>query len=851
MKNLLIGLLLLLSTVRLQAQEISISGNKFTLGESEIWFNGINTPWHLFDDFGRTDFNPAWWSEEFARYKENYINLARVWIHGSGEISPNIDATGYVSGVSDLFWEHMDHLMDVAENNQVYVLPALLSFDITKNTYPTYERWRAFLQSESNIQSYIDNVLIPMVQRYNNRPYLLGWEICNEPEWMFENPEHGPQSFDDVQKLHAMFAAAVHENSTKPVTTGSAAPKWNSPIYDHWGDYEGNMFSDEALSSAINNSNAFLDFYQYHWYAWQTEWMESPFTMSTIEYKVDDRPVIVGESEGNDVCDEYICQTLVEMYENAYHNGFDGVCAWKTPQNDGHGTFENIAVASNAFYTKYPMLVYPDGSEPIPVEGISLSESSIVIEDRQTFQLTATFIPENASDKRVSWVSGNTDVATVTNGLVTGVSPGTTTITIKTSDGGYTASCTVEVILHDPICNNPIAKIPPFSQDGAGEYCFVTSGTIDNINSWGMDILEINGVDYADQFSNVMPARIDGKYYIYYAADQSWSHMEIAGSGGTTTEYSLTVNTVGNGSVSPGSGNYPEGTTVTLTATPAEGYAFGGWSGDLSGSSLSASVLMDADKSVTATFIPEANKDQYTLSVTIEGNGSVTPSGGDYDSGEVVTLTASPEAGYAFVGWSGDASETNHTIDITMNSDKNLTATFEITDGKPCESPIIISMPYIQEGVGEYCWVTSDDIAYVNSWSLASFEINGVDYTNTWSNSFPPKIDGYYYIYYLGNNSWSHFEASALKSAGGEERTLMEGYKIYPNPFADHIILNIKHPELVNQILIYDYQGRIVESIDENRISNEIICGDELKQGVYYVRIRTENNIQTSCILKN
>jgi hypothetical protein len=515
------------------SQEVGIEGNKFIVNGNEIWFNGINTPWHLFDDFGRSDFDPDWWEDEFAAYRANNINLARVWIHGSGEVSPDIDASGYVSGASALFWAHMDHLMAVSKSNGVYVLPALLSFDITKDTYTTYQRWRNFLQSESNIQSYIDNVLIPLVQRYEDEPYLLGWEICNEPEWMFENSEHGPQSFEDVQRLHAMFAAAVHENSSKPVTTGSAAPKWNSPIYDDWGEYEGNMFSDEALSGRINNPNAYLDFYQYHWYPWQTQWMESPFTMTTAAYEVDDRPVIVGESEGNDVCDEYICQTLVEMYESAYLNGFDGVCAWKTPQNDGHGTFENISVATNAFYNKHPELVNPEGSEPTHVTGIALSEHSLSLESGATYQLSATISPSDATDQRVVWSSANSTVASVgSSGLVTAISEGTTTIAVTTSDGGFRASCTVEVAPGSgsgEYCSNPTPISLPFSQDGAGSYCWVTSGDISNMNSWNTSKVEVNGVDFTNQWTADLPDRIDGNYFIYYEGSFGWSHLEING----------------------------------------------------------------------------------------------------------------------------------------------------------------------------------------------------------------------------------------------------------------------------------------------------------------------------------
>jgi hypothetical protein len=45
---------------------------------------------------------------------------------------------------------------------------------------------------------------------------------------------------------------------------------------------------------------------------------------------------------------------------------------------------------------------------------------------------------------------------------------------------------------------------------------------------------------------------------------------------------------------------------------------------------------------------------------------------------------------------------------------------------------------------------------------MDAVQINGVDYTNTWSNTMPAKQDGGYYIYYLGSHSWSHFEAAAL-----------------------------------------------------------------------------------------
>jgi endoglucanase len=59
------------------------------------------------------------------------------------------------------------------------------------------------------------------------------------------------------------------------------------------------------------------------------------------------------------------------------------------------------------------------------------------------------------------------------------------------------------------------------------------------------------------------------------------------------------------------------------------------------------------------------------------------------------------------------------------------------------------------------CWQSSNLGSYINSWNLASLKINGVDFTNKWvsAGSLPAKINGYWYISYVGNYAWSHFEA--------------------------------------------------------------------------------------------
>ncbi len=82
---------------------------------------------------------------------------------------------------------------------------------------------------------------------------------------------------------------------------------------------------------------------------------------------------------------------------------------------------------------------------PIAVTSVSLSSNSETIKVGKTVTLTPTISPSNATNKNVTWISSDTSIATVSEGVVTGVSAGTATITVKTVDGNKTATCTVVV----------------------------------------------------------------------------------------------------------------------------------------------------------------------------------------------------------------------------------------------------------------------------------------------------------------------------------------------------------------------------------------------------------------------
>ena len=81
-----------------------------------------------------------------------------------------------------------------------------------------------------------------------------------------------------------------------------------------------------------------------------------------------------------------------------------------------------------------------------PVESVSLDKTSYEITEGDEFSLTATVKPDNATNKNLSWSSSDTSIAAVNDGNVTALKPGRATITVKTDDGGKTATCEVDVV---------------------------------------------------------------------------------------------------------------------------------------------------------------------------------------------------------------------------------------------------------------------------------------------------------------------------------------------------------------------------------------------------------------------
>jgi len=138
--------------------------------------------------------------------------------------------------------------------------------------------------------------------------------------------------------------------------------------------------------------------------------------------------------------------------------------------------------------------------------------------------------------------------------------------------------------------------------------------------------------------------------------------------------YDVTISATEGGIVSPQSGSFEEGSSVTFTATPNAEYEFTKWSNGSTQNPLVLTVI--SDLSIQATF----TKKQYELIITKEGDGTVNEkvinTGKGYDSGTKIELTAVPAGEWVFAGWSGDVTSTDNPLQVTISSPKNIKAKF-------------------------------------------------------------------------------------------------------------------------------------------------------------------------------
>ncbi|MBN1648892.1 MAG: hypothetical protein JW874_12730 [Spirochaetales bacterium] len=321
------------------------------LDSSPVFMCGANTPWNHWNDFGG-NYDAGWWNTHYSQFNEAGLNSSRIWITCSGEVGINIDESGYVSGASDAHWEDLDSLFEIAENNGVYIMGTLMSFDHFESSYSTYQRWRNWISSDANIDSYIDNYLVPFLERYGNYTALWSIDLINEPEWA-TNTEGGTIAWEHFQSFFAKAAKTIHDNSDILVTVGMAVIKYNS---DTTPGSMGNKVSDEALQAHLDDPAVFLDFWAPHWYDWMDPYWPTPMYVTPETFNLDiSRPALFGECSARGT----LGHSLEEDIEAAYTNGWAGILPWTSNGVDGNGGWNEVSAAAGAFLSGHANAVFP------------------------------------------------------------------------------------------------------------------------------------------------------------------------------------------------------------------------------------------------------------------------------------------------------------------------------------------------------------------------------------------------------------------------------------------------------------------------------------------------------------
>ena len=332
-------------------------------------------------------------------------------------------------------------------------------------------------------------------------------------------------------------------------------------------------------------------------------------------------------------------------------------------------------------------------SEPVAVTGVTLNKATLDIFEAQTEQLVATVLPNNATNKNVTWSSNNSNIATVdSNGIVSAVTTGSAIITVTTVDGGYTASCEVtvseqsytsvviegassvsaETCEYRAVCDNveDVTSSATWSITAGSQYA--------TINPSNGHVTILNGANESSVTIQVVYGNLTGTSsvtltYISGAASVTTSNI-TTDIGGNSTSVVTTVTT------------YADSSSTEVVETIVTDV-----NGDLVGSSESTKTT-NADGSyegVTTNY--DANGDKTDgANITGDTEGNVSTQTVEYDdSGNTVVTgydidTSGSESGKEFM--SGGTNTEYYAFDLTHGFKLDIDFTIDFANQPPGQS---------------------------------------------------------------------------------------------------------------------------------------------------------------------
>lgn len=319
--------------------------NRIKLWGDGYWYLlGVNYPWLNYGhDFGTTawghdgvstDTSSKQVDSDFAYLKSQGVHVVRWFLFGDCRAAPEFDANGKVIDFDKYFYPDLDAALAIAQKHDVYLVLVLFDFhlaDKSKNVSGVQLGGRsAVILDPGTRQSFLNNALKPLLQRYGNNRKIIAWEVMNEPEgamtirggkWVGESV-----SAAAMQSFVKDVVGYIHAYSSHYATLGSASRRW----LHHWTSSE-------------------LDFYQYHYYDKMER--QHPLDYPYTNLKLD-RPCIVGEFPTKNTK-----RTMTQYLDTIRKNGYGGALAWSYRARDEASDFKGVSSGFLAWSEAHKMQV--------------------------------------------------------------------------------------------------------------------------------------------------------------------------------------------------------------------------------------------------------------------------------------------------------------------------------------------------------------------------------------------------------------------------------------------------------------------------------------------------------------